>query len=45
MLEDPKALNKRLYKEVTEAKLTAVLRIAVRNRLGWEVRMLHQLKP
>lgn len=37
ILEDPKALNKRLYKEVTEASLTAVLIIAVRNSLGWEV--------
>lgn len=34
---DPKALNKRLYKEVTEAQLTAVLIITVRNCLGWEM--------
>ena len=26
-----------MYKEVTEAQLTAVLIITVRNRLGWEV--------
>lgn len=37
ILKDPKALNKRLYKEVTEAQLTAVLIITVRNSLGWEV--------
>lgn len=30
-------MNKRLYKEVTEAQLTAVLIITVRNSLGWEV--------
>ena len=30
-------MNKRLYKEVTEAQLTAVLIITVRNSLGREV--------
>lgn len=40
ILEDPKALNKRLYKEVTEAQLTAVLIITVRNRLGLEVNII-----
>lgn len=34
---DPKAQNKRLYKEVTEAQLTAVLIITVRNCSGWEM--------
>lgn len=29
--EDPKALNNRLYKKVTEAQLTAVFVITVRN--------------
>lgn len=37
VLEDPKALNKRLYKEVPESQLTAVLIITVRNSLGREV--------
>lgn len=40
ILEDPKALNKRLYKEVTEAQLTAVLIITVRNRLGLKVNII-----
>lgn len=47
ILEDPKALNKRLYKEVTGAQLTAVLIITVRNSLGREVdySLLNPLKP